>query len=290
MGIFDSTHYSYPSILRETNRLLPRDNSQHQSILHINRLEPEVPISLPRWPCCLLGSLSVQLGSECNEVNFTSSSIDIDIGKLDTDAPLSVVDLVSNEESDDNWRSEVRLEEGLSIGLSSNRPQSYVELGDEAEDVEAETQPRSDCSEHGSEWQVVGGATSSLPRRSETDVSEADTSPSEEVGESGKGEKPVEDSSSILGLVDVCETAEEKDDDQHNPRATFLINLGTDGWSHTVCAESLDGTGGGECARVGDRDDRDCDHGVEDGRENLDAGKFEGQDEWRVASVSSRCG
>jgi len=56
---------------------------------------------------------------------------------------LFVVDLVSDEEQDDNGSSEVVFEEILSSkgGMTSNREQSDVELSDETEDIEAETNP-----------------------------------------------------------------------------------------------------------------------------------------------------
>jgi len=251
-----------------------------QFILHVDKSEPEVPVPLPcgpRLPLCLF---SIKLSSESDKVDLTSSSVDINIGEFDTNAPLSVVQLISDEECNDDWSSKVAFEECLGIWLASNRPQSDVELGDEAEDVERETDPRSGGTEHGSERQVVSGAASSSPSLSESDMGKADTSPREEVGQTGQGEEPGEDSPSILSLVDVCKTAEKEYDNQYNPRSTFLINLGADRWSHTVCAKSLNGTGGGESAGVGHGDNRDGDYSVKDGWENLDPGELEGQDKW----------
>lgn len=81
-----------------------------------------------------------------------------------------------------------------------------------------------------------------------------------------------------------------------NERTTLLVNIGEDLGTHTVLCKSLESTGGGECAGVGNRHDRDQDDGIEDGWEDLDAGELNGDDEWRVttgrslASVERRVG
>lgn len=81
-----------------------------------------------------------------------------------------------------------------------------------------------------------------------------------------------------------------------NKRATLLVNIGKDLGTHTVLCKGLESTGGGECAGVGDRHDRDQNDGIKDGWEDLDAGELNGDDEWRVttgrslASVERRVG
>lgn len=54
-----------------------------------------------------------------------------------------------------------------------------------------------------------------------------------------------------------------------------------------MLGKSLKSTGRGECARVGDRHDRDQDNSIEDGWENLDTGELNGDDEWRMTTGGS---
>lgn len=48
---------------------------------------------------------------------------------------------------------------------------------------------------------------------------------------------------------------------------------------HTVSSKSLDRASRAICARVGDTHDGDQNNGVEDRRQNLDAGELDGNDE-----------
>jgi hypothetical protein len=159
-------------------------------------------------------------------------------------------------------------------------------LSNQTEDGEAETEVGSPEAEWRGEWELVGGAALDLdPSVTETDVGEADGSPGEEVGETGQGQEPVEDGQTLWCQGDVGKETENQGEDEGRVWATVLVNLGEDLWAHTLLAKSLKGSGGSVCAGVGDRDDGEGDDGVEDGREGLDVGEVEGQDEWRVLGV-----
>jgi hypothetical protein len=123
-----------------------------------------------------------------------------------------------------------------------------------------------------------------LPCSSEANMGDGDTAKDEERGETGEGKKPIEDVSTGWRQVDECQTSEEELEKCDHKRTTLLVNVCEELGTHTMLGKSLEGTGGSKCARVGDAHHRDQDHGVEDGWENLDAGKLNGNDEWRVTT------
>lgn len=110
-------------------------------------------------------------------------------------------------------------------------------------------------------------------------MSQADGAPDEEVGETGEGEEPAEDSAAVGRLSD--EGEETKGDlDQDTPDGTaLLVDVGEEARSHTALGHGLHRAGGTEGATVGDGDDGNGDDGVENGRKNLDAGILDGKDE-----------
>lgn len=90
----------------------------------------------------MLFTLETHLLVEGGGVVVTTSLVDLDVAESDTDGPLSVVELVGDEEADDDWRGEVGLEEGLGVGwCAADGEERDVELGDEADNVEGETDP-----------------------------------------------------------------------------------------------------------------------------------------------------
>lgn len=76
-------------------------------------------------------------------------------------------------------------------------------------------------------------------------------------------------------------------EESDNKRTTLLVDIGEDLWAHTVLSQSLEGTGGGKGAGVGNTHNGDQDDGVEDGWQDLDSGKLDGNDEWGVATGGS---
>lgn len=118
-------------------------------------------------------------------------------------------------------------------------------------------------------------------------MGKADGSPGEEVGETGKGQEPVEDVITLWCQVDIGQKTEGKGGNQSNVWATLLVDLSSPGWTHSLLAESLNGTGRSVRAGVGDGDDGEGDDGVKDGWENFDTGILEGQDEWRVLGIGT---
>lgn len=102
-----------------------------------------------------------------------------------------------------------------------------VELGDQAKDVENETDPGSPNTKLRGEWKVIGGTSGTSPGGTESDVSKADGAPGQEVGETRKSQKPVEDLASLWCKVDIGEETEEKDEDECNVWATLFVNLST---------------------------------------------------------------
>jgi hypothetical protein len=91
----------------------------------------------------------------------------------------------------------------------------------------------------------------------------SDTAENKERGETRKSQKPVEDVTTVWSQVDECQASEKELKEGDNERTTLLINIGKDLWTHTVLCQSLECTGGGECAGVGDTHDGDQNHGIE---------------------------
>lgn len=119
-------------------------------------------------------------------------------------------------------------------------------------------------------------------------MGETDRAPGEEVREAGKSEQPGEDIGTALGLVDVGQASKEESKANCEVGATMLIDLLEEGRTHSLGAQSLDGTGRTVRAGVCDGDDRDRDDSIKDRGENLDTSELEGADERRVSGVSTR--
>ena len=60
---------------------------------------------------------------------------------MGTDVASLLEHLPPDIECQNYWRSEIRLEKGIGIGLAANGEKSDVELSDETEDVKNETEP-----------------------------------------------------------------------------------------------------------------------------------------------------
>ena len=181
------------------------------------------------------------------------------------------------------------MEECLHVGAFSDREERNVELSDETQDVKAKANPRANGAKHSSKWQVVGGAASTIPCLAESNVRKANRSPGEEVRKTGEGEQPCENVAPLRSSINVGEASKKERDDENDIWTALLVDSGSDCWTHSLGAKCLDGTGGCKCTGVCDGDDTQRDNSVEDGREDLDTGESERQNEWGVAGLTSRC-
>jgi hypothetical protein len=68
---------------------------------------------------------------------------------------------------------------------------------------------------------------------------------------------------------------------------TLLVNVGEELGSHTTSSKSLNGASRGEGGAVGDTDDGNSDHSVEDGGEDFDTSEADSDDEGRVLRVGT---
>lgn len=57
-------------------------------------------------------------------------------------------------------------------------------------------------------------------------MGDSDTTVDEDDGETGQGEEPVEDVTTVVCQIDECQAAEEELDDDHGDGATLLVDLG----------------------------------------------------------------
>ncbi|KFY08314.1 hypothetical protein V492_06342, partial [Pseudogymnoascus sp. VKM F-4246] len=172
-------------------------------------------------------------------------------------------------------------------GKGGTYEEGHVEGGDEAENVEGESDPRAGDAEHGRERQLVETTTSQLPRATVADVGEADGAPGEEGGETRQREEPVKGLETLGGETDEGEEAEGQGEGHGDPRAAVLVDLLEDAGGHAVQGEGLQCARGTEGGGVGDGDDGEGDDGVHDGGEGLDVGLLEGADEGGVLGVGA---
>ena len=198
------------------------------------------------------------------------------------------VNLPEDVEGDDERERQHGLEERLGLRLAANGPKCDVELGDQAQDVKAETDVAADDAEVGGEGQLVHAAAVVGPGAPEPDVRQTDAAPGEEVHDARESEQPVEHlRADIGGLVDEGEQREAELQDDGRDRTAVLVDVGEYSRSHALGGECLERAGGAEGARVGDRQDGYGDDGVEDRREALDAGHLDGDDERRRLGVAA---
>jgi len=141
---------------------------------------------------------------------------------------------------------------------------SDVERGYKAKNVKDQTEPAAPRTEKCNIWQLLKAAAIVVPSTSEAQMGPADTTPGEEVAETRKSEKPVEElSSNTGGLVDESEQGEcqLKSDGCEGP--TFPVNISQNFWSHTLGGKSLESPSGTKCARVGHGQHGNRNHSVE---------------------------
>lgn len=110
-------------------------------------------------------------------------------------------------------------------------------------------------------------------------MGQADATPDKEEAKTGKGKEPAKDLSAIGSATDVGEETEGELDKDTPERATLVVDVREELGGHAALSHSLHGSGRTESARVGDREDRDGDDGVEDAGEDLDTGILDGDDE-----------
>jgi hypothetical protein len=99
-------------------------------------------------------------------------------------------------------------------------------LGNEDDDDDGETEPRTGDTTSSLEWDLVKSVAVVSPRLTETDVGQADGSPGEEGGKTGQRNEPVEDDDTGSSQVHVGQTSPGKDEDDRPERATGAVNVG----------------------------------------------------------------
>jgi len=76
---------------------------------------------------------------KCFEIQFTSATDKIHFGRSNIASVLE--NLPEKVEREDDGKCEIGLEEGVSIGFTTNGEQSDIELSNETEDVEDKANP-----------------------------------------------------------------------------------------------------------------------------------------------------
>lgn len=154
-----------------------------------------------------------------------------------------------------------------------------VKGGDQAQATENQADPTANDAKRRFVWDLIKRVALGLPGTAEADVGGADGAPDEEVGQPGQRKQPGKDSALFGSLANECQEAEGNLDDDTPDGTTAAIDIGKRLGSHTSLSHGLHRTGRAEGARVGDRDDREGDDGVEDGGKDLDTRILNSQDE-----------
>lgn len=197
-----------------------------------------------------------------SELPFPHASVDIDILELDEQRAVGgalepAVKLPPAVQDDQQGAGEVELEESLGVEVgAADGVEGDVELGDEGDGVDQDADVGAVDAEGGLVGEFVEGVAvcfpvegvsnskglldrengcANLPRRTETDVSKADSAVDEDDGKTRQGQEPVEDVAAVVCQVDECQAAEEELNDDHGDRAALLVDLGHELGCH-ACA------------------------------------------------------
>lgn len=241
--------------------------------------------------------------ADADGVLLAHASVDVDVLDLSPDgAVVGALDpapaFPARVEEDEERAGEVGLEEAVgSEGSAADGVKGGVERCNEGDDVDENADVRAPDAAGGLVGQLVERVAVCFPGQAEADVGEANAAVDEEDGETGQRQEPVEDGVAVVCQVDECKATEQELHDDHVDGAALAVNLseelGCHAWIYTsvlgkfkalihertIGSESLDGASGAVCARVGDTHNCNQDDSVEDGREDLDSGKLDGNDE-----------
>jgi len=184
-------------------------------------------------------------------IELAGVSGDIHVGGADPHLPVASPDLPANKEGEDDGTSKVRLEEVGNVRLATDGEESNVELSDKADDVEEKTNVTANDTKLGLVRKLLKSATRVCPTLAETDVREVDAAPDEEVGKTGKGQKPGEENATSSSQVDEGQETEGHLEDDGGDRATLLVDVGEELGGHAANSQSLKGASRGKSGAVG---------------------------------------
>lgn len=203
-----------------------------------------IPPSLPPRPGSLFRPL---LSKNVCEIQLSPSTRNINVP--DTDK-LGLLDNLENDETNDNnGESEIGLEEVLnqlttSHGTVSHGCETSPELSYQDQNVENQTAPAAVNSGLRLESQFVESVTLCFPCASEPDMTETDTCPIEDSGETGDGQHPVEGLGSRIGACcnDVAQEPEAGGEQDGDDWTAISVNVAENFRSLTAICEGGHGT------------------------------------------------
>lgn len=207
---------------------------------------------------------------------------DVHVSDADPKLPLASPDLPAGVQSEDDRSGKVGLEEVGSVRLAANGEEGDVELGNKTDDIKEETNVTADDTVLGLVGELLDSATRVCPTLAETNVGKVNATPNEEVGKTGKRQEPGEENAAGGCQVNEGKKTHGHLEDGGGDGTALLVNVGEELGSHATGSKSLNGAGRSEGGAVGDTDDGNCNHSVEDGWENLDTSEADSNDEGRV--------
>ena len=224
-------------------------------------------------------------------VEFAAATVDVDLAELEEAGLGAGVGLLLPEVSADVEEYD---DEGGEVGVEEvvrgHRSDGDVELGDEHEDDEDESDPRAVHTKDSLEGELVSGVAVILPGGAEADVGEADGAPGEERREARKGNEPVEDLYTSGSQRDESERRAANDGDGTPQWTTGAVNVRKDFRCVALLSE------GSQCPRTtidtGKTDTDDCHENdrIDEVAECRDAGVDGDNDEGRGRDVDECAG
>ena len=120
----------------------------------------------------------------------------------------------------------------------------------------------------------------------EVDVRNEDGDPGEQTEDGGEIDKVLENLLRVIRHVHECQAAEQGADNEGGPRHTAVVGALEDTGGILVASKAVQGAAGNVQIRVGGREDKDEDAGVDDVGEHLDTGQGGGDDKGRGVGTS----
>lgn len=159
-------------------------------------------------------------------------------------------------------------------------------LSNEHEEDQSQTNPRAINPKEGPERDFIERVSVVRPRSAESNVGQADGSPSEECSQTRQSQKPREDRFAAGTKANVCDGTEHEDEDGREQRTTGLIYVSEKLGCVALFGECSKSARSTKNSRVPNGDDRDQDDDVHEAVKADQTGIFRGNHKRRSLAVA----